>query len=125
MADVVERGAEAAAAGVVEAVKDAAAGAGDEAKKAESNGRRALSWAWAKVKTGAGEVEDYLTAPANVLGGRPGAQVARGIEGLTGGAKLAILDIVLGLLGWAKAEAAKNRPKPEQEKGESPPVHGA
>lgn len=125
MGEVIERGAEAVAAGAIEAAKEMVTDTRDEAKKVDPEIKRAFSWGWLKAKTGAGEVEEYLAAPANILGGRAGAQLARGIEGLTGGAKLAVLDIVLGLVGWVKAETEKKRAQPTPEKGESPPVHGA
>lgn len=51
-----------------------------------------------KRKTGAGDVEDYLSHPLNYNGSMPLARILRGVTGLLGATDVAIADIMIGLL---------------------------
>lgn len=65
-----------------------------------AGGRPALSW---RAPTGAGELGAYRDHPLNLRPGSDwGARIARGLEGITGGARLAVVDIGMGLLGYLR-----------------------
>ena len=64
-----------------------------------------------RTPTGAGEVADYKDHPLNpVPNTEHGNRIARGVAGFTGGARWAVFDIILGIVGWVRAAAAKLRP---------------
>lgn len=94
---------------------DVVAGEGAEAGAftlpAMPSGTRRFDWLQLlKSPTGAGELSAYKDHPLNPAPDHPagaGARIARGIEGLTGGARWAVLDILLGAFGLLRGVAAK------------------
>lgn len=58
--------------------------------------------------TGAGPLDQYKDAPSNPAPGSEwGARIARGLEGLLGGAGLALWDLALGAAGYLRARARR------------------
>lgn len=53
---------------------------------------------WLKSEPGPGEVESYLSHPLNWDGSLPVARLLRGLTGLAGNLRLAIVDLVVGSL---------------------------
>lgn len=51
-----------------------------------------------KTETGEGEIDDYITHPLNFNGSKGMAQVIRGITGFAGNIRLAIVDIIVGVI---------------------------
>ena len=76
---------------------------------------------WLRSKTGPGDLASYHDHVANLWGSTAGARIARGLDGLTGGASLAVLDILLGLLGLLKLGPVRQPAAPEKEA--TPDVH--
>ncbi len=54
------------------------------------------------TETGPGSIEDYIDHPMNFNSSLSVARILRGITGFTGSLRLAILDIVLGVLDFAR-----------------------
>lgn len=63
---------------------------------------------WLKTPTGDGSIEDYIEHPLNFLKSKGFAQVLRGATGFFGNLKLALIDIVLGMLQFFKERKAGN-----------------
>lgn len=55
-----------------------------------------------KAPTGAGSIESYIEHPMNFNNSKSLAQVIRGFTGMLGSLDLAIIDIVIGGLNFAK-----------------------
>lgn len=62
---------------------------------------------WVKAQTGPGDVEDYITHPLNFGKSRGVAQILRGLTGIVGELRYALLDIVMGAGHWAKERKVK------------------
>lgn len=66
-------------------------------------GRGPAGFDWAALlrrETGPGALDAYADHPLNPAPGNPhGGRIARGLEGLTGGARWALVDLALGALG--------------------------
>lgn len=105
MGEMIERGVESLAERAAGEVGHQVAEVATEAAAETVRGAR-WSWDWLRKQTGAGDLAGYKDHPANIWGGDEGARIARGVEGMTGGARLALLDIVLGILGMAKKAIA-------------------
>lgn len=61
------------------------------------------------AETGEGSVEDYLSHPLNYNNSRSLAQIIRGVTGIFGDLRLAIVDIVIGTYSmFTKKEGASN-----------------
>jgi len=62
---------------------------------------------WLLSPTGDGELSDYLTHPLNWDGTDATARIVRGITGLCGNLRLALVDIAVGILQkmWRKQDA--------------------
>ena len=58
------------------------------------------------AETGPGEIDDYLSHPMNFDGSNGIAQVLRGATGLFGSLRLAVLDILLGVVRWTRERTA-------------------
>jgi hypothetical protein len=66
-----------------------------------------LSWLW--NQTGEGEIEDYMTHPLNFTGQRWNARLIRGVTGMFGNLRYALVDIVMaGVDYWSKREGNGN-----------------
>lgn len=73
--------------------------------------KRVLNLDFLKAETGEGEIEDYLTHPLNFGRSRGLAQVLRGLTGMIGSLKYALIDIVIGGLNFSKERKLANVPK--------------
>lgn len=61
------------------------------------------------TKTGEGTVEEYLEHPLNFNNSKGLARVLRGSTGLFGALDLAIIDILVGILQFAKEKKGENK----------------
>jgi hypothetical protein len=61
--------------------------------------------AWLKSRTGEGSVDAYLDHPLNLPASVNLARAIRGLTGLLGGLDFAVVDIVLGLVGFLRERA--------------------
>jgi hypothetical protein len=55
-----------------------------------------------KAKTGSGSVEDYIDHPMNLKKNEHFARVLRGLTGMFNSLDYAIIDVVIGALGYLK-----------------------
>lgn len=78
----------------------------EKVQQEESGGGIDLSFL--RAETGSGSIEDYLDHPMNFNNSKAIARMLRGAEGLFGSLRLAIIDIVLGGLEFAKERKAVN-----------------
>lgn len=85
--------------------------------------------AFLKRETGAGDLSGYADHALNPEPGtRDGARVARGLDGITGGANLAILDIAIGAWGLLRRRvpgAGQRQTAPPAAQQQPPPAPGA
>lgn len=61
---------------------------------------------WVKAQTGAGSVESYIDHPMNFSKSKGMAQILRGLTGMVGELKYALLDVFLGVLQFSKERKA-------------------
>lgn len=64
--------------------------------------RRGIDLSFLRAETGEGSIEEYMDHPMNPNRSRALAQLLRGFTGLFGSLRLAIIDIALGALNFAK-----------------------
>lgn len=69
--------------------------------------RRFVIPAWVKSQTGPGDVDEYINHPMNFGHSLGFAQILRGLTGIVGELRYALLDIGLGLLQINKERKAK------------------
>lgn len=62
---------------------------------------------WVKAQTGPGDVEDYVNHPLNFAKSKGFAQVLRGLTGIVGELRYALLDIGMGILQMSKERKVK------------------
>ena len=55
-----------------------------------------------KAQTGEGEIEEYINHPLNINKSKSLAHVIRGLTGMFGSLKYAIIDIVMGIIQYLK-----------------------
>lgn len=65
-------------------------------------GGRGFDFSFLMTETGEGSIEDYVDHPMNFNGSKSVARILRGATGFFGSLRLAILDIILGVLEYAK-----------------------
>lgn len=65
-----------------------------------------LNLEWLKTPTGDGAIEDYIDHPLNFFKSKGFAQILRGATGFFGNLRLAVLDVVLGILQFLKERKA-------------------
>lgn len=60
------------------------------------------------AETGAGELADYTSHPLNITGEPWNARLARGVTGLFGDLRLAVVDIIMAVveMWWSKRRGA-------------------
>lgn len=80
----------------------------DEQAAPEETVSRGFDFSFLTAETGEGAIEDYLDHPLNFNQSKSVAQMLRGFTGLLGNLKLAIIDIVMGGLQFAKERKAVN-----------------
>jgi hypothetical protein len=78
----------------------------EETAQVESVGPRFSIPPFLKAQTGPGEIEDYMTHPLNFSKSMGLAQMIRGITGIVGELRYAVLDIVMGFLQFSKERKA-------------------
>ncbi len=57
---------------------------------------------WLRSETGEGSVEDYVEHPMNFNKSKSVARMLRGLTGIMGNLRLAVIDIVMGGMEFAK-----------------------
>lgn len=67
-----------------------------------STSRIGMDLKFLQAKTGEGTIEDYIDHPMNINKSKGLGQLIRGFTGLFGALDLAIIDIVVGLMHFAK-----------------------
>lgn len=66
-----------------------------------------INWDWLKTETGEGDIEQYINHPLNFAKHEGLARIIRGVSGFVGHKlNFAIVDILLGLLYFAKKRTA-------------------
>lgn len=63
---------------------------------------KGLDFSFLKAETGEGEIEDYITHPLNFNESRGTARVLRGLTGMFGSLRYAVIDIAIGLMEFTK-----------------------
>lgn len=61
-----------------------------------------ISFEWIKAETGPGEIEEYISHPLNFNRSAAVARILRGLTGMMGSLRFAIIDIIMGLLEFKK-----------------------
>lgn len=61
-----------------------------------------FNFSFLTTETGEGAIEDYLDHPLNFNGSKSMAQILRGLTGLFGSLKLAVIDIAIGGMNFVK-----------------------
>lgn len=79
-----------------------------ESPKIEGSKGISFNLEWLKTPTGDGAIEEYIEHPLNFFKSKGFAQILRGATGFFGNLKLAVIDIVLGILQFAKERKAGN-----------------
>ena len=69
-----------------------------ETEQDETQGRGFSLPQWIMAETGDGPIESYIEHPLNFNQSRGFAQILRGLSGILGNLKLAVIDISLGVL---------------------------
>ena len=87
--------------------KNSSVGAGSDPIEGEKLQGLKLDFSFLLSVTGQGSIEERMDHPLNFLKSRGLAQVLRGLEGLLGqDLKLALVDIVIGVLNFTKERRA-------------------
>lgn len=85
-----------------EAISGAAAPEENAQQEAEVIQPRVGIPEWMKAKTGGGAVTEYLDHPMNFNKSPHLAKIIRGLSGIMGSLDYALVDIVMGLMGFMK-----------------------
>lgn len=70
--------------------------------------RQGIDLSLLKAETGEGEIEDYLSHPLNFNNQKSTARVLRGLTGMFGSLRYAMIDIVIGVLEFSKSKKVSN-----------------
>lgn len=90
-----------------------AAAGGSPPPAPPEEGRRSLLPEWLRRPAPDRSLDSYRDSPANPAPGKEyGARIARGLDGLLGGAGLAIWDLGIGLVGLLRDRSRPAAPQP-------------